>query len=89
MRMGQRIIQARAFFNLPLIRIFAAEQEVGSLAAFRAHAINFKSNSGSSANGQPRVMFGRSHPVIIDYSPANAIQTDCDSKIGVCLTRTP
>ena len=89
MSKSQRIIKAGTFFNLPFILMFGVQEDAGGPAALRAHGINFESNSGGSANRQPRVMFGFSHADMIDHAACKAIQTDCEFRIGVCLTNTP
>ena len=51
MCMRERIIQPRAFFDLPVILVFRIQQKLRRLAALGAHGINFKSNSSGSPNG--------------------------------------
>jgi hypothetical protein len=60
-RLGESIIEPRAFFKFASIHINLGEHLLGGSAAFGAHRIKFKNNPGRSANRQFDVVSSLSH----------------------------
>jgi hypothetical protein len=60
-RLGQGIIEPGAFFKFISIHISLGEHFLGGPAAFGAHRIKFKNNSGCPANRQFDVLLSLSH----------------------------
>lgn len=60
-RLGQSIIEPGAFFKFISIHIGLGEHLLGGSAAFGAHRIKFKNNSGCPANRQFDVLLRLSH----------------------------
>jgi hypothetical protein len=61
MRLGEGLIEPRAFFKFIPIHIGLREHLLGGSAAFDAHRIKFKNNSGCPANWQFDVVLSLSH----------------------------
>lgn len=89
MRLGQRIVKAGALFKFCFVQCFSSHNGAGCLAAAATQGINFKSQSGSSANRQHDMTLGHSHAdkMAAPRSPRHFQRAD--SFIRVCPTSTP
>lgn len=86
MGLGQGIVQFGAFFKFAAIDIRLAQHFLGGFAALGPHRIEFKNNSGCSANRQFNVLLSLSHADrIASQIPPRYVQK-ADSAISVCLT---
>jgi hypothetical protein len=85
-RLRQRFIKSGAFFKFAWIQIRLAQHLLGGSAAFGAHRIKFKNNSGCPANRQFYVLLSLSHAdrIALPFPPRYVQKAD--SSIRLCLT---
>lgn len=77
MRLGQRFIQTRAFFEVGVIELFVASQGVGRFAAVRTQSIDFVSDFGRAADRECCAAFR--HAGSLDHVRVDAIRQGSES----------